>query len=151
MSRYADLDLTGWRLVDGVLHNSRGRASTSSKYPSGYVCSNVRGRLVPYHHLVWFFHYGYWAKEIDHINRVRDDNRIENLREVDRSLNNLNTKTRKDNTSGHKGVYFVEQANRWQACIVFRGRRKTANFKSKEAAIEQRIKWEKELHENHFD
>ena len=43
--------------------------------------------------------------EIDHINRIRTDNRLENLKWADRSEQNLNQGLRKTNTSGVKGVY----------------------------------------------
>lgn len=43
------------------------------------------------HHLVWLWHYGEWPKqEIDHINRTRADNRINNLRDVSRYENAIN-------------------------------------------------------------
>ncbi len=44
------------------------------------------------HRLIWIYHYGPIPEgfEIDHINRKRDDNRIENLRVVPRRLNHLN-------------------------------------------------------------
>lgn len=48
-------------------------------------CVNLR-----YHHVVWVWHKGYWPAELDHINGDKSDNRIENLREVTRSENNLN-------------------------------------------------------------
>lgn len=45
------------------------------------------------------------AKEVDHINRDKLDNRRENLRAVNRSINNLNQPLRKDNPHGYKGIY----------------------------------------------
>ncbi len=39
-------------------------------------------------HIIWFLEWGIWpTKEIDHENRVRDDNRIENLRLTTRREN----------------------------------------------------------------
>ncbi len=39
------------------------------------------------HRMAFAFHYNRWPSEVDHINRDRGDNRIENLREVSRTLN----------------------------------------------------------------
>ena len=52
----------------------------------------ISGRLVnlTYHHIVWVWHKGYWPTQLDHINGDVADNRIENLREVTQSENNLN-------------------------------------------------------------
>jgi len=57
------------------------------------------------HRLAWFITHGYWPEyEIDHINGDREDNKLENIRDVTRTENARNTKLRVDNTSGHSGV-----------------------------------------------
>lgn len=57
--------------------------------PHGYRHIRVGDHRYLAHRLAWFYVYGVWpADEIDHINRDRDDNRISNLRLVDRLLNN---------------------------------------------------------------
>ena len=63
------------------------------------------------HRLVYLMHHGHLPKFLDHINNNRLDNRIENLREVTRTQNNLNQNLRKDNSSGHSGIYFSKQFN----------------------------------------
>lgn len=70
------------------------------------------------HRLIWLYHYGYSPKEIDHINRIKDDNRIENLREVNRSQNMMNCKKQDDCSSIYKGVYWNKRNKRWQSQIV---------------------------------
>ena len=52
---------------------------------------------------------------IDHINRTRDDNSIENLRVVTRQQNNFN----KSNT---KGYCWCKRANKWMARIKLNGK-----------------------------
>lgn len=55
--------------------------------------------------------------QVDHIKHKRNDNRKSELRLVDNSKNQMNVNTRKDNTSGHKGVSFHKQTNKWVAYI----------------------------------
>lgn len=55
----------------------------------------------------------------DHIHgeKSKNDNRKENLRIANQSQNLMNTKKRKDNTSGVKGVYWRKDTNKWTAFI----------------------------------
>jgi hypothetical protein len=62
---------------------------------TGYVYISVQKKTYAAHRLAWLHTYGYWpSKEIDHINRVRSDNRIANLREATRAENCANRKKR---------------------------------------------------------
>jgi len=59
------------------------------------------------HRLVWFIFNGHLPEmETDHINRIKSDNRIENLRDVPASVNQHNVGVGKTNTSGYQGVAF---------------------------------------------
>ena len=70
-----------------------GHAGHLSK--TGYVYISVQKKSYPAHRLAWLYTYGCWPhKEIDHINRVRSDNRIANLREATRAENCANRKKR---------------------------------------------------------
>ena len=53
---------------------------------------------------------------IDHIDGNSENNHISNLRWVTKSENGLNrnNKLRKDNISGHKGICFCKQKNKWK-------------------------------------
>lgn len=58
---------------------------------TGYLDVRIRGERLAMHRVVWVLHAGTWPKEvIDHINGNPVDNRIENLRDVDRRTNSLN-------------------------------------------------------------
>ena len=72
----------------------------------GYIVIRCFGRLYHAHRLAWLLTHGAWpAGDIDHINGIRTDNRIANLRDVSRSVNQQNLKTaRRDNQTGLLGV-----------------------------------------------
>jgi len=57
---------------------------------TGYYATSHKGKQYLVHRLIWLYHYGYLPIEIDHINRIRTDNRIQNLREVSRTENMRN-------------------------------------------------------------
>lgn len=66
----------------------------------------------------------YNSKNIpDHINRNTLDNRKENLRIADKSLNAVNTGIRTSNTSGVTGISWDKNANSWRAYISYQGKR----------------------------
>ncbi|OOV08859.1 hypothetical protein RF819_02655 [Rhodoferax fermentans] len=96
---------------------------------SGYVNLGVGGKLYLAHRLAWLYVYGAWpSKELDHINENKSDNRIANLRDVNRSQNCQNIRLPKRNTSGVKGVYFDKRASLWHARVYHDGRHHCAGF-----------------------
>jgi hypothetical protein len=73
---------TYWHKVGDVAGSVNGR---------GYRILGICGRYYAEHRLAWFYVHGAWPTHtIDHINRVRTDNRIANLRDVTMRENNLN-------------------------------------------------------------
>tara|TARA_R110000868_G_scaffold199448_1_gene446084 strand:+ start:103 stop:609 length:507 start_codon:yes stop_codon:yes gene_type:complete len=87
-------------------------------HPLGYRRIRIDGRQYFEHRLAWLYVTGSWPKlKIDHINRVKTDNRFENLRDVSVSINNQNTDKQKRNTSGVKGVTWNASSAKWQAQI----------------------------------
>jgi len=85
-------------------------------HPSGYRSLQISKVKYYAHRLAWLYVYGELPEEIDHINQIKDDNRIENLRVVDRSANMQNAPIRKDNKSGCHGVSHC--LGKWRARIV---------------------------------
>lgn len=70
------------------------------------------------HRLVWFWLYGRWPSvTIDHINLIRSDNRLCNLREADYIQQKHNVGLRSDNMSRLKGVR-KDGFNSWEARIT---------------------------------
>lgn len=77
---------------------------------SGYLYVQVHGRFYPVHRVVMLMCYGFYGEglEVDHINHVRNDNRLVNLRFVTRSENMRNRSISSNNTTGVTGVYFLK-------------------------------------------
>ena len=81
---------------------------------SGYRQGKLFSKLYLEHRLIWLYHYGCWPKDqIDHINGVRDDNRIENLRECTAQQNQFNKKSKKGSSSEYKGVSWNKKSRKW--------------------------------------
>ena len=84
---------------------------------------NWKGQLVTAaiflaHRLAWMYMYGNFPPdEIDHINGVRDDNRIINLRAVSHAENAKNQRINSTNTSGVTGVSWNKAAQKWKAQV----------------------------------
>ena len=72
------------------LMNKKGDEAGCLSASSGYITIGVHGKSYRAHHLVWLYHYGVLPKMLDHINNIRHDNRIENLRETTHAENQLN-------------------------------------------------------------
>ena len=84
---------------------------------SGYRRLMVDGRKYLEHRLVWLAATGEFPPIlIDHINGIKHDNRISNLRLATRKQNNENVKLRIDNTTGFKGAT-RKPDGRWEAQI----------------------------------
>jgi hypothetical protein len=120
----------------------------------GYVRVSYQRRKYYAHRLIWTWHHGEPPRLIDHINRDKADNRIENLRPCTETQNAANAKAPSHNTSGYKGVYFDTDRDKWVARIRFtidgvRYRRRIGRFDSAdEAAIAynvQMLKYFKEF------
>ena len=99
--------------------NSKRGNIVGTKDSHGHLQVYVKGRTYLVHRLIWFLLKGSWPKELDHINGIRDDNRIENLREVTRQQNLFNRKATTGSTSKYKGVSWKSKNNKWvaQSCV----------------------------------
>lgn len=90
----------------------------------GYVTVGICGRFYRGHRVGFAIHFGRWPNGmLDHINGVRSDNRISNLRECTNAQNLRNAKRSSANTSGVKGVYFDKASMKWRALIRVDGKK----------------------------
>jgi hypothetical protein len=83
---------------------------------NGYWRIKIDGIYYRASRLAFLIVHGYWPSElVDHINRNRLDDRIVNLREASPAQNLVNSKLRKDNSTGYKGVQFSKKNGKYQA------------------------------------
>lgn len=111
---------------DGVLYWKENTKNNAIKKgtKAGHFCNthkycHIRIKSIKYrlHRIIWKMLKGYDPKELDHINRVKHDNRIENLREVTGSQNLYNKGPSKNTASGVKGVSFDTSTKKWRVRI----------------------------------
>jgi hypothetical protein len=108
-----------WRVSRG--HIAKGSVAGNIN-GDGYWQIGVNYSRYQAHRLAWLYMTGEWPiNEIDHKNRVRDDNKWSNLREATSSQNHRNARAL---TSGLKGTHFDKQSNRWRAFIHQNGKQR---------------------------
>lgn len=134
----------------------------NNKYPgmiagsigsNGYRQITILGYPVKAHRIAWMLHTGDLVDgAIDHINGVKDDNRIKNLRQASAETNARNKKSGSLNTSGVMGVYWVRADRKWRARIGVNGKHVSLGvFNELDDAIAARRMAEIEYgyHQNH--
>jgi len=122
-------------------------------YNNEYIVITIDKKLYKAHRLAWLHVYGEFPKvHIDHINHIRTDNSIDNLRSVTLQENNKNKSLGRNNTSGICGVRWKKQSNKWIARINAFGKKiHLGYFISFDEAVKARKKAEViyGYHENH--
>lgn len=84
-----------------------------SMHPKGYYYTEIFAKRWLIHRLIWFWHNGELPQFLDHINRNRLDNRIENLRPATVQQNAYNSI--KKNKNGYRGVTFHKPSGLYMA------------------------------------
>lgn len=90
---------------------------------NGYIKVFVNEKTLQAHRVIYAIVHGEMPGEIDHINKDRADNRIENLRNVSHSVNIHNSRVPKTNTSGFPGVDWDARNRKWHARIMLNNQR----------------------------
>lgn len=114
----------------------------------GYIKIRVDGKLYKAHRLAWLYVNGVWPEdELDHINGLRPDNRIANLREATHAENGQNRAIPRNSTSKHHGVGRDRRSGKWRARIKSRGVEVTLGyFENIEDAVAARANAKAEMH-----
>lgn len=115
----------------GVLTGPRGGAGSINE--KGYVVIRFMGKVHKAHRVAFYLMMGRWPTEIDHVNRVRHDNRWCNLREVTHKENQRNRKP------GRKQGVRQLESGKWKASIGgSKNRKHLGMFDTREQALEAR-------------
>lgn len=123
LSYDTETGLFRWRVTTG----GQVAGSVAGADNEGYTMVIVDGQAYAAHRLAWLYVHGVWpVAHIDHVNRVKADNRITNLRDVSVAENSWNKVAPQSNsTTGLRGVYRRVMPNgavRYRAKIKASGR-----------------------------
>jgi hypothetical protein len=116
-----------WKTSRGNVRKGQIAGSETSK---GYLSVRVNKKPLQLHRLAWFFVHGVWPNfDIDHINQNKKDNRIANLRDVDRATNLQNQSMPQcNNKSNRRGVHWDKNKNKWVAQLSVNGKKKHIGY-----------------------
>lgn len=106
-----------------------------------YVHVTIKGLKYKAHRIIWIWHNGPIKPhiQIDHINGIKDDNRIENLRPVTLQENAFNIKSVKG--------YYKTASGKWVATIFYNGKsHHIGTYKTEALAKAARERKKNELH-----
>ncbi len=126
--------------------NRRFAGAVAGHEYDGYIFISLERCPIPAHRLAWLHFYGTWPSlVVDHINGIRSDNRIANLRDVSVGINSQNISGRR--RSPNLGVT-KSSANRYMARIRSPGGRSIylGSFKTAQEAHSAYISAKREMH-----
>ena len=108
----------------GELIRNKNNKLVKSMDSYGYIQVSFCKKMYKSHRIIWAIVYGEFPKgQIDHINGIRHDNRIHNLRDVSQQQNSFNKKKKtKTNKSGYRGVCWNKKSKKWQSSISVDGK-----------------------------
>lgn len=123
----------------------------------GYRCTKLFGKEYKIARLIFLYMKGFFPKkQMDHINRIKDDNRWCNLREISQNKNMLNQGATKNSTTGIRGVspYIYRGKKKttrtWIVSIRTNGKQKTVGYyKNFDEAVLAR--WKSEVKYGYFE
>ena len=123
---------------DGTITRTDRKNSNGSIDKDGYLILKVKTKQFKAHRIAWLLCHGDFPRtELDHINRNRTDNRIENLRECTRQEQLLNRDIEPNKETGVVGIY-IDRTKGLKKKYAFHHKGKTYRFYSLEDARKAR-------------
>ena len=116
---------------NGIIYCKKtGRAILNKPNKDGYLRVGIKnkqnGRYKPYyiHDVIFYMKYHWLPEEIDHVNHVKNDNRIDNLQPSNHNLQQVNMPKKNGTSSIYKGVCYAphKKINKWRAQLQHRGK-----------------------------
>lgn len=104
-------------------YNAPSGAIVGSERLDGYLQVGLDGKQYLLHRLAFLYVEGFFPENyVDHIDRIRKNNKWSNLRLVSSFCNSQNTNLSKKNTSGIHGVSWNKRIRRWRSRMQVRGK-----------------------------
>ena len=133
LSAYTETGIFTWLVSTG--NRTKIGQQAGCLHHKGYVQITINKKIYLAHRLAWLYVHGSFPNQtIDHINGIKNDNRIFNLRDVSQSDNCQNL-LRARGSSGLIGAHYDKFRNRWSSSIKLNGvRTHLGYFKTAEDA-----------------
>lgn len=107
-----------------LIHRHNGKSAVIKAGKKRYERITIDGKVHTLHRMIFLWHHGYLPAIIDHIDGNRENNRIDNLREVTQQQNCLNRKHHSNSKSPYKNVYWNQAAKKWAVVMSINQKRK---------------------------
>jgi len=135
-----------WRFGNG--RNVKPWQEVKAKNGNGYYTAKIHGKSYLAHRLAWLYVHGSFPnKYIDHKNRIRNDNRLCNLRDVNTTDNAQNISLPSHNKSGYIGVSWIKSHNCWTVYVKVNKKNKWLGYyKNLDDAVAARKAGEKQYY-----
>lgn len=95
-----------------------------NEFNRGYRQVSIKNKSYLEHRVIFLMHNGYMPEFVDHIDKDKTNNKIENLRAATKSQNSMNCYLRKDSNSGIRGVTWDKSRSKWLAQIQINNKHK---------------------------
>ncbi len=155
-------ELLTYNIITGALtwkvNKSNVKAGTQAGYlkKTGYLYICINKQVCAAHRIAWLLvtKKDPWPYEVDHINHNKSDNAFKNLRKATPAQNSANRKLGKNNSSGHKSIYFMPQQKKNPYRVVISQQFKSislGSFPTEAEAISARDKMGKEIYGDFYN
>lgn len=134
-----------WKTSKGLAASGSIAGTINSR---GYRHIRLDMKFYQAHRLIWIWVYGFLNDDqmLDHIDRNRSNNSIENLRVCSPSENNCNKAVSNRNQAGTKNVYTTKGGLYYVECRLYGKQYRTIKFKTIEEAIAIRDTFVESIH-----